>query len=673
MKSHKALFWSVLGCLAAPAALAIRSADAQVIHHIEPPGVPAGVEVRLTVRGLGLAEPTQVLLPEATVSSVQPGEDGRTVRLTVLFPDGTGPRLVGLRLATTNGISNLKPLVVDDLPVVGEREPNDSPRTAQPIPLNVAIAAAGDNGRRDYYRVRVRGGQYVAVEVIGRRLDSDFDPQVRILDSTGKHVLAAADDTPGLWQDCRVHHVFAKDGDYLIEVSDVRLQGGQGATYWLRVGELPDASFTLPMAVPRGKAASVLLLDRTGRRFVRLRGPSDGEQRAFFAAVPARRSPFRGFLPVLVDELHEFVEREPNDTVERANRIRVGWAVNGTIGLRGDEDVYLFRATRGTRLWIQTTSRWLDSPADLTLTVRDLTGRELAFCDDRGVDDAALDFVAPRTGWYALVVAALSFRVAGDLPYRVRVVPYGPDFSLRLEADDPTRRPLAKLAVPRGGSARCWLTVQRRDYGGPVELRAVGLPSCVQLDPLRIPPGVDQTLVTLTAEEDAPLGAVACQLVGYGIADGRVLRRRLDCSAAVAEELGMTFAPRPLAEAGLAVAVVESAPLRLRPTTDVVRLRSGQTAVLEVDLHRTDGSTGPVVLELRGAEQWVDCPPLTIHRSVDRVRLLLYGRPVTEPVQATAVVVARVAEAKHWQEVSSRALRLVLEPRRPVEPETNGN
>ena len=653
--------WCV-GWLCGLAVLAVGQARAQLITHLDPAGVPAGVEVEVTVHGARLGGPTQVLLPGGTVRDLRADPDGREVRLRVFFPEGTGPRLVGLRLATEHGISNLKPLVVDDLPVISEREPNDTPRTAQPIPLNVALAARADAGRRDYYRLRVKSGQYLVVEVVGRRLDTGIDPQIRILDATGKHVLASSDDTPGLWQDCRVRHVFAKNGDYLIEVSDVRLHGGESATYWLRVGELPDVSFTLPMAVPRGRSASVLLIGPPfARRVLSVRAPGRPDRRAAFVAIPSRRSPFHGFVPVLVDDLTERLEREPNDTPDQADRIPVGCAVNGLIDSRGDQDCYLFRLTRGSRVRVETTSRWLDSPADVTVAIRDLTGRELAFNDDAGLDDARVDFAAPRTGWYVLVVGALSYRLSVPAPYRVRVVPYGPDFTLKLERDSKGAGPVTRLAVPRGGTTRCRLRIERRAYEGPIELRPVGLPAFVRVEPLRIAPGTRHAMITFTADDDAPLGAVSFQLVGYGIVHGRVVRRYVDCSAAVAEELGMHFAPPPL-DSGLALAVTRRCPIDVRPATRRLVLQRQQEATLNVELSAARQLSEPVTVELRGSEEWVDCPAVTADRAGGRVLLRLVARPVARQVETTAVVVARTNIDGRPVEASSRVIRIVLRP-----------
>jgi len=422
----------------------------------------------------------------------------------------------------------------------------------------------------------------------------------------------------------------------------------------------------LPMAVPRGQSARVLLSGPSLlQRLIPVRAPEAPELGGFFAPVATRRSPFHAFVTLLVDDLEERVESEPNDTPLEANRIKVGCAVNGVLQRRGDQDCFAFRVVRGMRLRVETTSRWLNSPADLTLAIRDTTGRELAFSDDEGIDDAALEFTAPHSGWYILVVSELHYRGRADAVYRVRVVPYGPEFRLTLETTDREPMPLAAVAVPQGGSRRCWLRIDRRGYEGPIELRALRLPPGVALDPLTLPAGAERALVTFSASPGAPLGMSLAQLIGYGAVDGRVMRRFLDVSRGVARELGMRFAPPPLAQ-GLAVAVTGPQPLRLRVPVRSLSLRSGQTVSIPVYVQRIGKLQKPVRLELQGLPPWLLSEPVDVGPRQSTAQLLVRVLDLPQPIETTVVVVGTVQTEKGRIEACSHVLTLRARPSRPA-------
>lgn len=164
-------------------------------------------------------------------------------------PDARGEILV-TELA---GRPLLQPLrfAVSDLPECVEREPNDTPDTAQPVALplivNGVLRQAGD---RECFRFSGRAGQRVVAEVLARRLDSPLDSLLRLTDAHGR-VLAFNDDCEDRAAGRLTHHADSRleitlpsDGDYFVELLDAQQHGGPAYAYRLRLSE-PRPDFAL--------------------------------------------------------------------------------------------------------------------------------------------------------------------------------------------------------------------------------------------------------------------------------------------------------------------------------------------------------------------------------------------------------------------------------------------
>src|SRR5207253_1287833 len=100
------------------------------------------------------------------------------------------------------GISNLRLVMVDDLPSVADNGANKTVETAQAISLPVSIDGACEPESFDYYKFQGVAGQKITVEVVARRLGYPLDPVVRLMDGGGRE-LAYSDDAAGIGADCR--------------------------------------------------------------------------------------------------------------------------------------------------------------------------------------------------------------------------------------------------------------------------------------------------------------------------------------------------------------------------------------------------------------------------------------------------------------------------------------
>ena len=70
-----------------------------------------------------------------------------------------------------------------------------------------------------------RRGKRIVVDAQCARIGSAVDPSIR-LSTLDRGFVASADDTPGLMTDARLTATLPADGDYVIELSDSRYQGG---------------------------------------------------------------------------------------------------------------------------------------------------------------------------------------------------------------------------------------------------------------------------------------------------------------------------------------------------------------------------------------------------------------------------------------------------------------
>ena len=193
---------SVSTIVAAAIALASNLAAAQApsISHTIPAAVTPGQASDIVLFGGNLAGPTGIWLGMTAESALTPGLDKNgteagQVSYRVTTPATVPVGIYGLRLASSGGISNMRLVMVDDLPSASDNGGNKSLDTAQEIALPIAVDGACEPESYDFYRFNGVAGQRITVEVVARRLGYPLDPVIRLLDSSG-HELAYSDDAP---------------------------------------------------------------------------------------------------------------------------------------------------------------------------------------------------------------------------------------------------------------------------------------------------------------------------------------------------------------------------------------------------------------------------------------------------------------------------------------------
>ncbi len=208
-----------------------------------PRGERPGHQVQLALDGTNLTS------KQATVSI--PADAPSGMYWAEVNADKTGPMIV--------------PLLVESEPVVdaGQGE------VAMPLP---ALPAAVDGvfGRTSRTRFTFHAAAQAAFlfDLLGRRIGSRIDGQVRVLNAAGKE-LAMNDDAPDLGKDARLAFTAPAEGDYTVEVSNVEEITGPDCYYRLKASRiLPDFNLSIAtdrLTVPMGGTLSLpVTLERTG-------------------------------------------------------------------------------------------------------------------------------------------------------------------------------------------------------------------------------------------------------------------------------------------------------------------------------------------------------------------------------------------------------------------------
>ncbi|MBI2825456.1 MAG: PPC domain-containing protein [Planctomycetia bacterium] len=473
LKRYATIAGRALWALAAVLATArMAVAQAPSITHTVPAAVAAGAATDIVLYGANLAAPTGAWWGMPAEAALTPGVDKNgtepaQVSYRVNVPATAAVGIYGLRVANGGGISNLRLLMVDDLPSAVDNGSNKSPEAAQQITLPVAVDGACEAESYDFYRFEAVAGQRITVEVVARRLGYPLDAVIRLLDSSG-HELAYSDDEPGIGADCRFAHTIAVNGTYLLELRDIRYLGGPTHRYRMRVGNFPLATTTYPMGGRRGSQAKVRLAGAEGAEMAPMVVPMPASSAVDRMTVAAKfpGGQGSGIVNVAVGSASEQVELEPNDTPETASPVTLPTAINGRFDAAKDRDWFQFEAKQGQR-WVFTgKTRSLGSPSDLFMRLSKADGGQVAEAEDSGTEDGIIDFTAPADGVYRLMVEDLLRRGGPDFVYRITVEVYRPGFTLAVEGE--------KFDAPTRGVFVAKVTCARRDYDGPIALSVEG-------------------------------------------------------------------------------------------------------------------------------------------------------------------------------------------------------
>jgi len=576
-------------------------AQTPTITSTTPRAVSPGSTVDVTVRGSNLVGVTKLWTSFPCQAVLSPdvkdnGKNAASVVFKVTVPANASVGVHAIRVASPNGISKLKLLAVDDLPTVAQAAGNTTIAKAQVLTLPGAVDGSIASLAKNYYKFTVAANQSVSFEVLSRRFGSALDPMIRILDANGREV-TYSDDAPGLSADSQLCHKFAAAGEYLLEIRDIRYQGGGNHFYRLRIGDFPCVTVPYPMGIKSGAPAKVAFAGEHIENVepIDVNVPASATGHTINVGAKRKGGKSSGFVTLRISPNGEFLETEPNNERAKANPVTLGVNINGRFEQAGDIDQFTFAAKKGQKFIFSAITRSQGSPTDLHLRMFNDKGAQLAVAEDAGTNDGVMTYTFPADGNYTLSVEDLHLRGGTQFAYRVHVKESIPGFTLAASADS--------INVPAGGTAMITVTSARTGYNGPIAVVAIDLPAGITSSPTVIGPGLNTVVLTLQSAANAPTGQVfPAKIVGRAKVGDKDIETVASITAALKASFnGMPWPPELLANA-LAVSGAPKPAFSLRTEPAQIVFGRDLKASVKVISTRAAGNDEAITLAITPAK-----------------------------------------------------------------------
>ncbi len=502
------------------------------ISGTSPFGVQKGAATEVAISGGNLTGNPQLIAPFAFkfVDPAPADSNAGTWKVRMLVEPSVAVGVYPIRVKTDDGISNPFLFSVGQLPQVAEKEENNTFDTAQAVPSPVVVEGQSAGNDVDFFKFPGKKGQLIVVDAQCARIGSGVDPTIR-LTAANHDFVASADDTAGLLTDARLTTVLPADGDYVVELSDSRYQGGGRPVYRLLIGAVPMAQEIYPIGGRQGETVGFELRGGTlpDMRIAAatIRGTEGSE--VTFARVTnqvlgltAPADPVldvESLSPLRVSDVPEL--RESSDAAAPPTRAAAPVIFNGRIDPKGDEDLFVLAVTPGQKLHVEVEAADIGSALDGVLQALGANNAVLATADDTTVPatgakgkaagivspDPRLDLTVPAgLNEVTLKLRDLGGRGGVGYAYRIIVYPNNPGFHLALND--------SQITIPKGGSAAVGVTVIRKDFNGPITLSVANPPAGVTVRPGTIADGQLVGAFTVSAAPDAAVGPVSLNVVG---------------------------------------------------------------------------------------------------------------------------------------------------------------
>ncbi len=556
-------------------------------------GAKPGATTELTLTGTNLTDAIAVVLScpgKATIpSDNKNGTDAAKLKVKVELAADCPIGMHTIRVITKQGVSNLRPFIVDELPLVAETETNRTKNTPQPVPVPVVVAGRTDTEASDFFQIKVTSGQTLTFEVLARRIGSPLDPIVVLHDAKTKRELIDlyADDTPGLQGDCRLTHTFKDGGEFLVEVRDTTYKGGNDYHYRLRMGGFLGATTAFPLAVQRGQTAAIgfagpLTADIPAAN---VKAPTDSGLMAI-AAVPRKSGQAGWPVAVRLSDWPESAEKEPNNDAAKANPLPIPGGISGRFEKASDLDHFAIKCKKNVKYAAVAATYELNSPCEVLIRVMDAKGKELARSNPAQAT-ARVEFTAPADGDYVLACEQLNYLSGPNEIYHLSVQPVDADFAIALAFD--------RYEASAGGGTAVMATVTRLNgYAGPVELSIdseAGVSGTIVLTA-----GQPFTFVPLMVKDATKPGGYPFRVRGKAAVNGQDIVRYGTLIDPIKAALGGMSNPPPELFTDCVVAVIEKPAFTLNMTANPTPIEKGKAGKILIETVREKGAEGDIGL-----------------------------------------------------------------------------
>ena len=557
-------------------------------------GAKRGGPAELTLTGTNLSDATGVWTSFGGKVIIPPGQtDATKLRVNIDIPATTPVGLHLFRVVTQAGISNVKPLIVDDWPEVPQKAGNSKNSTAQVVPVPCVITGNVTGETSDFYKFPVKAGESITIEAIGRRLGSPLDPVIILHDVNGRELPGLyADDTAGLQSDARIVHTFPAAGDIVVEIRDTTYRGGADYVYRLRIGTCPAATTAFPLFIQKGKPTEVGFAGPNvdGVKPMSITPPADAN---VVYVSPKREAGGTGWaVPVRVSEHPELVEQEPNNEQAKANKLPVPSGISARFAEKNDIDHFSFAAKKGEKLAIQALTYEVNSPCEVYFRVLDGKSTELAKSNPQQAT-ARVEFTPPADGEYYIACEQTNYLAGANEIYHLSVGPLVPEFRVIFGAD--------RVDIPSGGTGRLPIVgvVRPAGFTAPIDVTFVdadGLSGQFTIAPGANPVAATPLFVPIVVKPGTKSGPV----IGSFQLSAKVGNETYKRTGSLIDVAKTAFAglPNPPYEltTQIVVAVTPEPPFTLTVTFDAKEIAKGGTIKGKVTAKRTVGFTEEIVI-----------------------------------------------------------------------------
>jgi hypothetical protein len=278
----------------------------------------------------------------------------------------------------------------------------------------------------------------------------------------------------------------------------VRFTGSDACVYRLHVSGGPHVRYTLPLGLQRAQPAKV-------RVFGPNLGVIAGHEFALDETNPLedsnytiwRRAEFENTLTLPVGDGPEWLEDDLRARAAEQAAMAAPFAVTGCIAKIGEEDRFVFEATKGDKLVLAIQSASFGFPLDAWLAIQNSAGKELARADDGPNADPMLEWTAPETGSYAAVVGSVLHRAGDDHVYRLSIQAARPRFQGLITESAVTIEP--------GQTVKIKVTARRlQGFNSKLTASIASLPAGLTASPVEWGETEKEITLEVTAAGDAP-------------------------------------------------------------------------------------------------------------------------------------------------------------------------
>jgi WD40 repeat protein len=361
----------------------------------EPRGMQRGTTLELKLIGSNLVGLTEIKFSDARLKGQlkQPSSGpSDEARLVVTSADDLPRGSYEISVSSTNGTSGTVKFAVDDLQQLYLRHGDQ--RTAHQkldsLPLSV-WAAHEHSGDDEDYLLHAESGTTLVFDVVANGLGSKAEPVLTLFDDEGTPVASTSGPQGG--NDALLAYTFVRTGEYRLHVNELVLGASADHFYRISIGHFPFVTGFFPLSIPEEKDSEVSLIGYNLPKgaSVKVAAQKPGEVKLPLTEEFRSQREFK----VIVSDIAESLESEPNDRLADATSLTPPCAVGGKIwkgGSAPDVDCFRFDAKAGQPWMIETAAATRGSPVDTRIEILDADGKPVERLLLQAVRDSAITF-----------------------------------------------------------------------------------------------------------------------------------------------------------------------------------------------------------------------------------------------------------------------------------------